>query len=65
MELANGEADPPADEVERRIAPKSGRLVLLRSRDMVHEVLPCKRKRFAMSMYMAGPVGPGDTAVKR
>jgi len=48
------------DEVDEDLVPKPGRLVLLRSRDMPHEVLENRRKRFAVSLYLFGPPGPGD-----
>ena len=34
--------------------------VYLRSRDMPIEVSETFRKRFAISLYMTGPPGPGD-----
>ena len=50
------------DVLEEDIAPISGRLVLFRSRDMPHEVLENRKKRFAVSYYIPGPAGPGDQA---
>mmetsp|Transcript_42560 Transcript_42560/g.96103 ORF Transcript_42560/g.96103 Transcript_42560/m.96103 type:complete len:420 (+) Transcript_42560:98-1357(+) len=47
-------------EVEEEIEPMGGRMVLFRSRDMPHEVLPCRKKRFAISLWLMGPPGPGD-----
>mmetsp|Transcript_133195 Transcript_133195/g.371287 ORF Transcript_133195/g.371287 Transcript_133195/m.371287 type:complete len:415 (-) Transcript_133195:57-1301(-) len=47
-------------EVEEEIEPLGGRLLLFRSRDMPHEVLACRRKRFAISLWLSGPPGPGD-----
>merc|ERR1712224_967714 len=41
-----------ADEIEEDIEPKQDRLVLFRSRDMPHEVLENKAKRFAVSFYI-------------
>ena len=38
----------------------ANRLVLFRSRDMPHEVLENRHKRFAVSLYLPGPAGPGD-----
>mmetsp|Transcript_46305 Transcript_46305/g.124417 ORF Transcript_46305/g.124417 Transcript_46305/m.124417 type:complete len:420 (-) Transcript_46305:42-1301(-) len=60
--VSRGEAVPSEDtyEVEEDIDPVGGRLLLFRSRDMPHEVLPCKRKRFAISLWLMGPPGPGD-----
>mmetsp|Transcript_29055 Transcript_29055/g.76827 ORF Transcript_29055/g.76827 Transcript_29055/m.76827 type:complete len:420 (-) Transcript_29055:50-1309(-) len=46
--------------IEEEIEPRGGRIVLFRSRDVPHEVLPCRRKRFAISLWLAGPPGPGD-----
>ncbi|PHJ23109.1 hypoxia- inducible factor prolyl hydroxylase [Cystoisospora suis] len=42
------------------IKPAGDTLVLLRSRDMPHEVLPTYRKRFAVTLWITGPPGPGD-----
>lgn len=47
-------------EVLQEISPIGDRLVLFRSRDMPHEVMQCGRKRFAVSMWVHGPPGPGD-----
>jgi len=47
-------------EVLEDVVPYGDRLVLFRSRDMPHEVRPTKRKRFAISMWVMGPPGPGD-----
>lgn len=44
------------------VDPLGGRLVLFRSRDVPHEVLPTSRKRFAVSLWLPGPAGPGDDA---
>lgn len=59
---SEGEEIPSEEtyEVEEEIDPLGGRLVLFRSRDMPHEVLPCKKKRFAISLWLMGPPGPGD-----
>jgi len=57
------DAEPPSPEsyeVDEEIDPVGGRVVLFRSRDMPHEVLPCQRKRFAISLWLMGPAGPGD-----
>jgi len=48
------------DEVSEEIEPQGGRLVLFRSRDIPHEVLATKRKRYAISLWLMGPAGPGD-----
>jgi len=56
-------AEVPSEEnfeVEEEIDPLGGRILLFRSRDMPHEVLPCKRKRYAISLWLMGPPGPGD-----
>lgn len=53
-------AEHREDEEEERIEPRGGRLVLFRSRDMPHEVLPCRRKRYGISLFLLGPAGPGD-----
>lgn len=51
---------PETEKPFKEIAPKADTLVLLRSRDMPHEVTDTFRKRFAISLYMTGPPGPGD-----
>ena len=51
---------PPEDEIERVIEPKGDRLVLLRARDVPHEVMENNKKRFSVSLYCPGPAGPGD-----
>lgn len=56
----DGAAESGPDEEEEKIEPRGGRLVLFRSRDMPHEVLPCKRKRYGISLWLLGPPGPGD-----
>lgn len=48
------------DEEDTDIEPLGGRLVLFRSRDMPHEVLRTGRKRYAISLWVMGPIGPGD-----
>merc|ERR1719282_2090298 len=53
-------ATAPSPDEEEKIEPRGGRLVLFRSRDMPHEVLPCKRKRYGISLFLLGPPGPGD-----
>lgn len=60
MEEAEREKKDPPDEEAEQIAPSGGRLVLFRSRDMPHEVMPCCRKRYAVSLWLMGPAGPGD-----
>lgn len=52
---------PIEDEIVADVEPRPNRLVIFRSRDMPHEVL-CNfvKKRFAVSMYIPGPCGPGD-----
>uniref|UniRef100_A0A7S2PP97 Fe2OG dioxygenase domain-containing protein n=1 Tax=Zooxanthella nutricula TaxID=1333877 RepID=A0A7S2PP97_9DINO len=52
--------DQTVNEVAEEIEPLAGRLVLFRSRDVPHEVLPTGRKRFAVSLWLMGPPGPGD-----
>jgi len=52
--------DQTKHEVEEDIVPLGGRLVLFRSRDIPHEVLPSGGKRFAVSLWLMGPAGPGD-----
>ena len=60
-QIKEGDDQQPADdEIERVIEPKADRLVLLRSRDVPHEVLENNKKRFGVSLYMSGPAGPGD-----
>lgn len=53
------DADPP-DLKEEEIEPRGDRLVLLRSRDVPHEVMESRCKRFAVSLWLMGPPGPGD-----
>merc|ERR1712032_868773 len=48
------------DEVEEDIQPLGGRILLFRSRDMPHEVLSARRKRYGVSLWLMGPPGPGD-----
>lgn len=48
------------DEVAEEIVPMGGRLLLFRSRDMPHEVLPPRAKRYAITLWLMGPPGPGD-----
>ncbi|CAJ1370793.1 unnamed protein product [Effrenium voratum] len=60
-QLEQGAEEPKEDEVEEDIAPEAGRLVLFRSRDVPHEVLSTARKRFAVTLWLPGPAGPGDT----
>mmetsp|Transcript_24549 Transcript_24549/g.56608 ORF Transcript_24549/g.56608 Transcript_24549/m.56608 type:complete len:417 (+) Transcript_24549:59-1309(+) len=48
------------DEVVEEIAPVGNRLVVFRSRDMPHQVLETARKRFAVTLWLLGPPGPGD-----
>lgn len=60
-EIAKGaQRKPVGEDQEEDIMPLPDRIVLLRSRDMPHEVLRVNRKRFAVSMYIMGPPGPGD-----
>jgi Rps23 Pro-64 3,4-dihydroxylase Tpa1-like proline 4-hydroxylase len=60
----DGQEVPPQNykeaEMEEDVTPLGDRLVLFRSRDVPHEVRPCGRKRFAISMWVMGPPGPGD-----
>lgn len=49
-----------ADEMEEDVDPIGDRLVLFRARDIPHEVLENRLKRYAVSMYIPGPAGPGD-----
>eukprot|EP00922_Rhytidocystis_sp_ex-Travisia-forbesii_P055550 GHVS01082271.1.p2 GENE.GHVS01082271.1~~GHVS01082271.1.p2 ORF type:complete len:423 (-),score=52.81 GHVS01082271.1:1575-2843(-) len=42
------------------IPPTADALLLFRSRDMPHEVLVSHRKRFAVTLWLCGPAGPGD-----
>lgn len=60
FQLEKGATPFQEDEVEEDITPEAGRLVLFRSRDVPHEVLKTKRKRFAVTLWLAGPPGPGD-----
>ncbi|PFH37084.1 putative hypoxia- inducible factor prolyl hydroxylase (phd2) [Besnoitia besnoiti] len=61
QQLSEGSAAGSGEaKAVRDIAPAGDVLVLLRSRDMPHEVLPCHRKRFAITLWMTGPAGPGD-----
>jgi len=59
-EVEASNAEDTKDEEEEDVEPVGDRLVLLRARDMPHEVLRVGRKRFAISMYIMGPPGPGD-----
>jgi len=60
----DGKEAPDTTEFEKEIleevSPKGDRLVLFRSRDMAHQVIETKRKRFAITMWVMGPPGPGD-----
>lgn len=49
-----------SDEVEEEVEPRGGRLVLFRARDIPHEVLATKVKRYAITLWLMGPPGPGD-----
>ncbi|CBZ54751.1 conserved hypothetical protein [Neospora caninum Liverpool] len=61
VQLREGSAaGPPDAEPLTDISPVGDTLVLFRSRDMPHQVLPCHRKRFAITLWMTGPAGPGD-----
>ncbi|KAL8269276.1 hypothetical protein Esti_006808 [Eimeria stiedai] len=60
LENAESVCVPESEQPIKRIVPKGDRLVLLRSRDMPHEVKETFRKRFAVSLYITGPPGPGD-----
>lgn len=62
FQLEKGASEPEEDEMEHDVNPVGGRLVLFRSRDIPHEVLPTGRKRFAVSLWLPGPAGPGDDA---
>jgi len=59
-----GKEAPDGKEMEKEIheemAPKGDRLLLFRSRDMPHEVIPTNIKRFGITMWVMGPPGPGD-----
>mmetsp|Transcript_24622 Transcript_24622/g.70040 ORF Transcript_24622/g.70040 Transcript_24622/m.70040 type:complete len:420 (-) Transcript_24622:40-1299(-) len=59
-----GEAPPiqSKEDVAEEVEPRGGRMVLFRSRDMPHEVLATRGKRYAISLWMMGPPGPGDQA---
>ncbi|CAL1155357.1 unnamed protein product [Cladocopium goreaui] len=57
FQLEKGATEPNEDEMEHDIDPVGGRLVLFRSRDIPHEVLPTGRKRFAVSLWLPGPAG--------
>merc|ERR1712060_210720 len=56
LEIPENEKD---EEVEQ-IDPVGGRIVVFRSRDMPHEVMVTKKKRYAVSLWLMGPPGPGD-----
>merc|ERR1712050_27950 len=47
--------EKPPDEAVEDIEQRGGRMVLFRSRDMPHEVLPSKRKRYAITLWLMGP----------
>ena len=53
-------APDEADEQEEDVEPIADRIVLFRARDVPHEVLETHVKRYAVSMYIPGPAGPGD-----
>lgn len=61
-QLEKGAEEMKDDQVEDDVDPTAGRLVLFRSRDIPHEVLVTQRKRFAVSLWLPGPAGPGDDA---
>lgn len=42
---------PAAPPVEHTLDPRAGRLVLFKSRTVMHEVLPTHRKRFALTLW--------------
>ena len=46
--------DAPANGSGCDIAPIGGRLVLFRSRELLHEVLPAHRHRVALSIWILG-----------
>mmetsp|Transcript_48268 Transcript_48268/g.109975 ORF Transcript_48268/g.109975 Transcript_48268/m.109975 type:complete len:419 (+) Transcript_48268:137-1393(+) len=48
------------DEQQEEVDPQGGRILLFRSRDVPHEVLASRRKRFAITLWLMGPPGPGD-----
>jgi len=52
--------DQSKDEMAEDVVPAGGRLVLFRSRDIPHEVRATRRKRFAITLWLMGPPGPGD-----
>lgn len=52
--------DQDKDEEAEQIEPTGGRLLIFRSRDMPHEVMMTKRKRYAITLWLMGPPGPGD-----
>jgi len=54
------EDDSDAREFAEDVAPVGDRLVLFRSRDIPHEVLTATKKRFAVTLWIPGPPGPGD-----
>jgi len=60
FDVAKGATPVTQDEVAEDIDPEGGRLVLFRSRDMPHEVIATKKKRYAISLWLMGPPGPGD-----
>ena len=62
FQLEKGAIEVKEDEVACDLDPVAGRLVLFRSRDIPHEVLVTNRKRFAVSLWLPGPAGPGDDA---
>jgi len=62
FQLEKGAVEVKEDEVACDLDPVAGRLVLFRSRDIAHEVLVTNRKRFAVSLWLPGPAGPGDDA---
>lgn len=48
------------DVMEEEIEPQGGRIVLFRSRDVPHEVVATMQKRYAVTLWLMGPPGPGD-----
>eukprot|EP00927_Polykrikos_kofoidii_P050916 TRINITY_DN44754_c0_g1_i1.p1 TRINITY_DN44754_c0_g1~~TRINITY_DN44754_c0_g1_i1.p1 ORF type:complete len:437 (+),score=98.78 TRINITY_DN44754_c0_g1_i1:163-1311(+) len=60
LNIDAAKADEEEYVEEEQIGPKGGRLVLFRSRDMPHEVMKACKKRYAVSLWVNGPPGPGD-----
>lgn len=56
-----GGAEERPSKVLLDVTPKGDCLVLFRSREVPHEVLKTYKKRFAVSLWITGPAGPGDT----